>query len=211
MAPPGWDAVVLHHGGPGRSRRSLVPADHPALRVEDLAPRTGLAAVSILRVELDGEPPAETELPPADVEPLLVRWALGLAALALGTARGSLQIARAYAAERRQGGREIGGHAAVQLLLGEAASRVAAGSAHLTALGLAEPGELTVAAALAAKLRIVEDSYQAATDALQVLGGYGYMEDYRVEKRLRDLMTLRGLRPAPDELRRLLAGPAEVS
>jgi len=210
LAPPEWDAVVCYRPGPGGWRRWLLPAGHPGLKVEELAPRTGLAAAAILRMEVGGAPPPTAELPPGDFEALLVRWLLGLAALALGAARGAVAAAAAYAVQRRQGGREIAEHPAVQLLLGGAFSRVLAGSAHLAALGTTPPAELGPTAALAARLRIVEDSFQAATDALQVFGGYGYMEDYRVEKRLRDLMTLRGLRPAPDELRRLLAARAAV-
>ncbi len=196
MLPPGCEAVVLHTGG---TSRRLVPL--AALEVEEMKPRTGLAAVRLATVRL-GDPGAGEPLPPADPADLAIPWLLGIAAMAAGAARGALEVAAAYARERRQGGRTIVEHPAVQLLLGEAASRVAAARAHLDSAGAAADME----AALAARLRVVEDAFQAATESLQVLGGYGYMEDYGVEKRLRDIMTLRGLPPSPDVVRRLLAG-----
>jgi len=45
-------------------------------------------------------------------------------------------------------------------------------------------------------------------DSLQVLGGYGYMEDYRLEKRLRDALTLRSAAGRADDLLRLVATSA---
>ena len=61
--------------------------------------------------------------------------------------------------------------------------------------------------AAAARLRVGEACHAAVSDCMQVLGGYGYMEDYRVEKRLRDAMALRVMRPGPDTLRLLCAEP----
>ena len=201
LLPPGCDAVVLYTGG---TEKRLVPLDDPALEVADLAPRTGLAAVRIVELSAAGPSPGEA-LPPGPPEPVATAWLVGLAAIAAGTAAGALRTALAHARERVQGGRPIAGHPAVGLLLGDAASRVEAAHAHLEALGGTAPD---VDAAMAARLRIVEAAFEATTDALQVLGGYGYMEDYRVEKRLRDLMTLRSLAPAPDALRLGLAARA---
>ncbi len=197
MLPPGCGAVVVFTGG---TSRRLVPL--AALEVEELEPRTGLAAVRLATVRL-GDPGAGEALPPADPAELAVPWLLGIAAMAAGAARGALEVAAAYARERRQGGRPIVEHPAVQLLLGEAASRVAAARAHLGFAGGTAGG---LAQALAARLSVVEEAFQAATDSMQVLGGYGYMEDYGVEKRLRDIMTLRGLPPSSDAVRRMLGG-----
>jgi alkylation response protein AidB-like acyl-CoA dehydrogenase len=57
---------------------------------------------------------------------------------------------------------------------------------------------------LVARLAVVEHAHRAVTDCLQTLGGYGYMEDYRLEKRLRDVSTLKSLHGPPDQLRLLL-------
>jgi len=58
------------------------------------------------------------------------------------------------------------------------------------------------------KVRVLEDCFQAVNDSLQVLGGYGYMEDYRLEKRLRDALTLRSAAGRADDLLRLVATSA---
>ena len=58
--------------------------------------------------------------------------------------------------------------------------------------------------AVQARLAVVEHAFRAVTDCLQTLGGYGYMEDYRLEKRLRDVSTLKGLHGAPDQLKLFL-------
>ena len=58
---------------------------------------------------------------------------------------------------------------------------------------------------LAVKLRITLECAEAVTDSLQVLGGYGYMEDYRLEKRLRDAMMLKTMCIEPATLRLLCA------
>jgi alkylation response protein AidB-like acyl-CoA dehydrogenase len=130
---------------------------------------------------------------------------LGQAAIALGTARRALRASRAYAAERYQGGCLIEEHAAVQLLQGTAEYDVAVLASLLDRrasepLASAEPGCL-LAWACAARLAVGEHACRAVSNCLQTLGGYGYMEDYGLEKRLRDVSTLRGLHGAPDQLR----------
>jgi alkylation response protein AidB-like acyl-CoA dehydrogenase len=55
--------------------------------------------------------------------------------------------------------------------------------------------------ALQARLAVVEHAQRAVTNCLQTLGGYGYMEDYGFEKRLRDVSTLKSLHGAPDQLK----------
>ena len=91
----------------------------------------------------------------------------------------------------------------MKILIGDSAARVAGCAAHLGSLA-ASP-QITLADALAAKLRVTAEAFEAVTDSLQVLGGYGYMEDYRLEKRLRDAMTLRSMAIRPDDLRMLVA------
>jgi hypothetical protein len=138
---------------------------------------------------------------------LACNW-LGQAAMALGVARRSLQDSRAYTAQRYQGGGLIETHASVQLLQGTAEYDVALlaalldqhASAPLSSLG---PGDL-LRWALQARLAVVEHAQRAVTNCLQTLGGYGYMEDYGLEKRLRDVSTLKSLHGAPDQLRLFL-------
>jgi alkylation response protein AidB-like acyl-CoA dehydrogenase len=169
--------------------------------------RTGLAALEVVHLSLEHASAGSDQLLPTQgLYPVLRRLLLGICAIAVGNAEGALETAARYAAERYQGGDQIDRHPAVLGLLGEAASRVFAGAALL-----ASEADQTVDSrralwrALASKLRIPEDCCQAVTDCLQVLGGYGYMEDYRLEKRLRDAMTLKSLGIRADDLRTLCA------
>ncbi|NIO11625.1 MAG: hypothetical protein GTO40_27850 [Deltaproteobacteria bacterium] len=97
--------------------------------------------------------------------------------------------------------------------MGEAASRISGCSAHILAEAERE-GESKDAlwGAFAAKLRITTDCAHAVSDCLQVLGGYGYTEDFRLEKRLRDALTLKTMAIRPEDLRMLCAtgGPGGI-
>jgi alkylation response protein AidB-like acyl-CoA dehydrogenase len=206
LAPPGCEGFVVYGAGEQGWQPVLLPRDAPGLEVEEIGRRTGLAAVQICRLRLAEVPiQAGHLLPPRPPGALLARLWLGLAAIALGNARGALVVARQYAADRYQGGDQIEVHPAVRELLGEAASRIAAGAG---LLGSAAEGEAGGADGLwraaAAKLRITVDGCQAVSDCLQVLGGSGYTEEVRLEKRLRDAITLKVLAGSPGELRRLV-------
>jgi alkylation response protein AidB-like acyl-CoA dehydrogenase len=139
---------------------------------------------------------------------------LGQAAIGLGIARRTLRDSRAYTAQRYQGGSIIEEHAGIQLLQGTAEYDIAL----LTAILYQHAGqplssiELSVLLrwAVGAKLAIVEHAHRAVTHCLQTLGGYGYMEDYGFEKRLRDVSTLKSLHGAPDQLKLFLNELARV-
>jgi alkylation response protein AidB-like acyl-CoA dehydrogenase len=130
---------------------------------------------------------------------------LGHAAIALGIARCALRESRAYTAQRYQGGRLIQEHASIQLLQGTAEYDIALQEAVLfqhAGQPLAEQDAAHLLRwALQARLAVVEHAHRAVTNCLQTLGGYGYMEDYRFEKRLRDVSTLKSLHGAPDQLK----------
>jgi alkylation response protein AidB-like acyl-CoA dehydrogenase len=123
-----------------------------------------------------------------------------LAGLLAGCARELADRAGAYALERYQGGRKIHEHDAVRQLIGpiELARRVIDAFALATLTGTA-PGDG------AASAFAVELARQAGLDAIQTLGGYGYMEDYRVERYLRDANTLETLWIHADARRRAIA------
>jgi alkylation response protein AidB-like acyl-CoA dehydrogenase len=133
---------------------------------------------------------------------------LGQAAIALGVARRSLRDSRAYTAQRYQGGQMIEEHASIQLLQGTAEYDVALMAAilyqhadePLSSQGLSA----LLRWAVQAKLAVVEHAHRAVTHCLQTLGGYGYMEDYAFERRLRDVSTLKSLHGAPDQLKLFL-------
>jgi alkylation response protein AidB-like acyl-CoA dehydrogenase len=204
-APPGCAAYVVYAAGSGSWERVVVPRDAPGLIREDVGRRTGLAAVEVAHLSFaDVQIPTSRHLTPATPTNYLRCLMLGLAAIALGNARGALRAAHRYAQERHQGGGNIEGHAAVQILLGESRSRITAAAAHLAAAANAN-GSAATWCAVAAKLQVTAQCHRAVSDCLQVLGGYGYMEDYRLEKRLRDAMMLTVEAIDPNTLRLMCA------
>jgi alkylation response protein AidB-like acyl-CoA dehydrogenase len=207
QSAPGCEAYLVYARGDSGWERAIIPKDASGLVSSEPGQRTGLAALEVTHLSFNKTRVDPKQLlPPQDPSSLLQRLLLGLCAIAVGNAKGALEAARTYAAERYQGGAQIETHPAIHLLLGEAASRVFACSAHLLAEAEKEAGSMDgLWGAFAAKLRIMTDCSQAVTDCLQVLGGYGYMEDFRLEKRLRDALTLKTMAIRPEDLRMLCA------
>lgn len=121
-----------------------------------------------------------------------------IAAQATGIAQGALDCAVAYARERRQFGRPIGEFQGIQFLLADMAMKVEAGRALwqkaaflIDELGVENrgadrlPAEINRFSAMA-KCFCSDAAMSVTTDAVQVLGGYGYSKDYPVERMMRD-------------------------
>jgi len=112
---------------------------------------------------------------------------LGIAAQSLGIARAALEHATAYAAERKQFGRPIKDFQAVQFKLADMATRITAARALLhTAARAKDAGTPVTQIGSMAKLFASETAMWAATEAVQIFGGYGYVKDFPVEKLFRD-------------------------
>ena len=111
-----------------------------------------------------------------------------IAAQALGIAQGALDIATKYAHERRQFGKAIFDFQGVQFMLADMAMEIAA-ARQLTYAAAAksesEAKDLTFFSA-ASKCFATDVAMKVTTDAVQVLGGYGYVSDYPVERMMRD-------------------------
>ena len=208
MSAPDCQGYVVYGAGQAGWRRVLVPLNTPGLEIEDAGWRTGLAALKVVNLNFNkAAVNAMNELPDQNCSGFLRRLWLGLSAIAVGNARAAVAEASAYAAERYQGGTKIINHPAIKILLGDAFSRVQASRAMLQSLASSDRDDASsLRRAASAKLRITLDCCQAVTDSLQVLGGYGYMEDYRLEKRLRDALCLKVMAGRPDELRIFCAG-----
>ena len=111
-----------------------------------------------------------------------------IAAQAVGVAQGALDFALAYAQEREQFGKPIADLQGLQFLLADMGIKVeAARQLTYAAAGRSERGDkdLTFFGA-AAKCFASDTAMQVTTDAVQVLGGYGYTRDYPVERMMRD-------------------------
>jgi alkylation response protein AidB-like acyl-CoA dehydrogenase len=112
----------------------------------------------------------------------------GIAAQAVGIAQGALDAAVAYARDRKQFGQRIGDLQMVQVMLADMASRTEA-ARQLTYKACAEiEAGAPDAAKWAAMCKLVagDTAMAVTTDAVQVLGGYGYTDDFPVERMMRD-------------------------
>ena len=111
-----------------------------------------------------------------------------IAAQALGIAQGALDYAKGYVAERKQFGKPVGDFQGVQFMLADMAMKLAA-ARQLTYAAAAKSersdGDLTFYGA-AAKCYASDAAMEITTDAVQLLGGYGYTRDYPVERMMRD-------------------------
>ncbi|MBI4161690.1 MAG: acyl-CoA dehydrogenase family protein [Acidobacteria bacterium] len=112
---------------------------------------------------------------------------IGIAAQAVGIARGALEESTSYALQRHQFGQPIGSFQAIQFMLADMATEVDA--ARLLAYRAAwqkDRGERFTQAASMAKLFASEVAMRATTKGIQIFGGYGYMRDYPMERFFRD-------------------------
>jgi len=112
---------------------------------------------------------------------------IGIAAQALGIARAAMEDATAYAKERRQFGRPIAAFQATQWKIADMATRIQAGRLlAYRAAWLRDQGRRHTREASMAKLFASETAMWAATQAVQIFGGYGYIQEYPVERHFRD-------------------------
>ncbi|RAJ62586.1 alkylation response protein AidB-like acyl-CoA dehydrogenase [Streptomyces sp. Amel2xB2] len=116
-----------------------------------------------------------------------------IAAQALGIAQGALDYAKGYVAERKQFGKPIGDFQGVQFMLADMAMKLEAArqltyaaAARSERVTLGGDGEDLTFFGAAAKCYASDAAMEITTDAVQLLGGYGYTRDYPVERMMRD-------------------------
>ncbi|MER7276426.1 acyl-CoA dehydrogenase family protein [Dactylosporangium sp. NPDC000244] len=116
---------------------------------------------------------------------------LGIAACAVGLAQAALDYAAAYAREREQFGRPVAEFQGVGFMLADMATQIAAARAlYLAAARLRDAGLPHTAEAAKAKLFCTDTAMRVTTDAVQVLGGAGYVSDHPVERYMREAKVL---------------------
>jgi alkylation response protein AidB-like acyl-CoA dehydrogenase len=116
---------------------------------------------------------------------------ISVASMGVGLAQGAYDLAYAYAKERQQFGKPISKFQAVQFKLADIATEIEAGRALVyRAAWLKDQGRPFGLAAAQAKLYTGELSNRAVNWALQIHGGYGYMEEYAISRLFRDQKIL---------------------
>ena len=112
----------------------------------------------------------------------------GIAAQALGIAEGAFDLARRYARDRRQFGKPIIEFQGIQFMLADMATQIEAARAltyaSADALDRRLP-DINVSSAVA-KVFASDTAMRVTTDAVQILGGYGYLRDFPAERMMRD-------------------------
>lgn len=112
---------------------------------------------------------------------------IGVAAQAVGIARSALDDAVAYATQRRQFGKPITSFQAIQFMIADMSTAIeAARLLTLQAAELHQRGLSCTRQSAMAKLFAGDTAMRVTTDALQLFGGYGYMQEYPAERHMRD-------------------------
>jgi len=133
---------------------------------------------------------------------------LGIAACATGLAQAALDEAVSYARTRRQFGRPIAEFEGVSFMLADMATAVAAARAlYRSAARGKDAGQPARTEAAMAKLFASDTAMRVATDAVQVLGGYGYVEDFPAERYLREAKVLQ-IVEGTNQIQRMVIGRA---
>ncbi|WP_342246626.1 acyl-CoA dehydrogenase family protein [Pseudomonas sp. OTU5201] len=171
----------------------LVPTDTPGFDVDRSEHKMGIKASDTCAVTLSNCVVPEANLLGQRGKGLAIALSnleggrIGIAAQALGIARAAFEAALGYARERVQFGKPIIEHQSIGNLLADMQTRLNA--AHLMILHAARlksAGLPCLSEASQAKLYASEIAEQVCSSAIQVHGGYGYLEDYPVEKYYRD-------------------------
>jgi alkylation response protein AidB-like acyl-CoA dehydrogenase len=136
---------------------------------------------------------------------------LGIAACAVGLAQAALDVAVEYAQQREQFGKRIADFQGVSFLLADMATAVEAARAlYLSAARRRDAGEPFGTQAAMSKLFATDTAMRVTTDAVQVLGGYGYVEDFPAERFLREAKILQ-IVEGTNQIQRLVIGRALTS
>ncbi|MFD7225593.1 acyl-CoA dehydrogenase family protein [Streptomyces sp. NPDC059892] len=215
-----WADVVLlfarTNDTPGHRGVSafLVPADSPGLTRRELHGKLGLRGQATAELTLeDVRVPATALLGPEGkgfslAMSALAKGRMSVAAGCVGIARAALEAAVGYAGEREQFGRSIAHYQLVQELISDIAVDVdAARLLTWRVADLIDRGEEFATAASKAKLFASEAAVRAANNALQVFGGYGYIDEYPVGKLLRDARVMT-LYEGTSQIQKLIIGRA---
>ncbi len=190
----------------------LVPADAEGLSADPPERKMGLTGSSTTTIRLEGvRVPADRRLG-EEGDGLKIALAgldsgrLGIAAVATGLAQGALDHAVAYAKERETFGSRIIDHQGLSFLLADMAAAVhTARATTLHAARLKDRGLPFSTEASVAKLVATDNAMKVTTDAVQVLGGYGYTKDFPVERFMREAKVMQ-IFEGTNQIQRLVIG-----
>lgn len=172
----------------------IVPTDTPGYQVARVEDKLGQHASDTCQIVFDnvrvpvanrlGEEGQGYKIALANLE----GGRIGIASQSVGMARAAFEVARDYAKERQSFGKPLIEHQAVAFRLADMATRIAvARQMVLHAAALRDAGRPALVEASMAKLFASEMAEKVCSDALQTLGGYGYLSDFPLERIYRDV------------------------
>ena len=191
-------AIVFAVTDPTAGKRGIsafvVPTDTPGYRVASVEAKMGQRAsdtcqivfehCSIPAVNLLGDEGQGYKIALGNLE----GGRIGIAAQCIGIARAALEAATLYSREREAFAKPLSEHQAVAFKLADMATQIAAArQLTLHAAALKDAGEPCLSEASMAKLFASEMAERVCSDAIQIHGGYGYLQDFPVERYYRDV------------------------
>jgi alkylation response protein AidB-like acyl-CoA dehydrogenase len=206
--------LMVRTGGPGPSGISCLLADKdtPGLLPQPPEKKMGMRSSHTATVVLEGARVPADRLLAGEGDGFKIAMSaldggrLGIAAVAVGLAQAALELSVSYAKERKQFGKAIATFQGVEFLLADMATQIeAARSLYLTAARLKDAGRPYGPQASMAKLFATDTAMRVTTDAVQVLGGAGYVEDFAAERYFREAKIMQ-IFEGTNQVQRLVIG-----
>ncbi|MEU2316521.1 acyl-CoA dehydrogenase family protein [Streptomyces althioticus] len=191
--------VMARTGGEGARGISafLVPGDAAGISAAAPEKKMGMKGSPTAQVHFDGVRVSDARRIGEEGQGFAIALSaldggrLGIAACAIGVAQAALDEAVGYATERRQFGRPIADFQGLRFMLADMATQIEAGRAlYLAAARLRDAGRPFGRQAAMAKLHCTDTAMRVTTDAVQILGGYGYTADFPAERYMREAKVL---------------------
>jgi alkylation response protein AidB-like acyl-CoA dehydrogenase len=211
--------LMVRTGGPGAKGISCLLADKdtPGLDPQPPERKMGMRSSHTATIQLDGARVPADRLLGEEGHGFRIAMSaldggrLGISACAVGVAQAALDTAVSYAKERKQFGQRIADFQGLSFLLADMATQVEAARAlYLSAARLRDAGRPFGPTAAMAKLFCTDTAMRVATDAVQVLGGYGYVEDFPAERYLREAKILQ-IVEGTNQVQRIVIGRSLTS
>jgi alkylation response protein AidB-like acyl-CoA dehydrogenase len=183
--------------GPRGITAFLVPGDADGLSAAPPERKMGMKGSPTAQVHFDGVRVADDRRIGEEGQGFSIALSaldsgrLGIAACAVGVAQAALDEALAFTAQRRQFGHPLSDFQGLRFMLADMATGIEAGRAlYLSAARLRDAGRPFGKQAAMAKLLCTDTAMKVTTDAVQLLGGYGYTADFPVERYMREAKVL---------------------
>ncbi|MFJ4094727.1 acyl-CoA dehydrogenase family protein [Kitasatospora sp. NPDC089913] len=207
-------SALVRTGGEGARGISclLVPGTQPGLSAAPPEHKMGMKSSPTAQLHFDGARVSRDRLIGSEGQGFQIALAaldsgrLGIAACAIGVAQAALDTAVDYARGRHQFGQPIADFQGLSFMLADMATQIEAGRAlYLSAARRRDAGQAFSKEAAMAKLFCTDAAMRVTTDAVQVLGGYGYTQDFPAERYMREAKVLQ-IVEGTNQIQRLVIG-----